>query len=411
MADMEQRKKDYAQLVVKSGVNVQPGQKLVIRCPVERADFARLCAEAAYEAGAREVLTRWEDDDLKRMKFLHAADEVFDEVGQWEIDFHNILSEEGAGFLNIYAEDPGLLAGVDPDRIRRAQISGGKALEQYRERLMSSQCAWCVCSVPTKAWAKRVFPELDEDAAVDRLWEEILVTSRVDGGDAIANWEKHSDELWKHVDILNEYNFKTLKYKNAAGTDLTVELPEGHIWAGGDEKTRAGVRFSANIPTEEVFTLPDRNKINGTVVATKPLCLNGTVIEGLRFEIKDGKIIEAHADTGEDILKDAIAVDEGASYFGEVALVPYDSPISNSGVLFFNTLFDENASCHMAFGEAYPSCLAGAENMSEEELAERGVNKSMMHEDFMIGSPDLEITGITHDGEEVAVFRNGNFAF
>ena len=411
MADLEKRKKDLAELVVRSGINIQPGQKLVIRCPVECADFARLCAAAGYEAGAREVLMRWEDDELKRMKFLHAADEVFDEVGQWEVDFHNILSEEGAGFLTIYAEDPGLLAGVDPDRIRRAQISGGKALEVYRERLMSSECAWCVCSVPSKAWACRVFPDLGEDAAVERLWKEILATCRVDGGDALANWEKHSDELWKHVDILNEYNFKTLKYKNAAGTDLTVELPEGHIWAGGDEKTRAGVRFSANIPTEEVFTLPDRNHINGTVVATKPLCLNGTVIEGLRFEIKDGKIIEAHADTGEDILKDAIAVDEGASYFGEVALVPYDSPISNSGVLFFNTLFDENASCHMAFGEAYPSCLKGAENMTEEELAEHGVNKSMMHEDFMIGSPDLEITGITHDGEEVAVFRNGNFAF
>lgn len=411
MAELEKLKKDLAELVVKTGVNIQKGQRLAIRCPVECADFARLCAAVAYEAGCREVLMRWEDDELKRMKFLHAEDDVFDTVNQWEVEYHNILSEEGAAFLTIYAEDPGLLAGVDPDRIRRAQVSSGKALEEYRTRLMSSECAWSICSVPTKAWACRVFPELSEEEAIARLWEEILASCRVDGGDALANWQAHAAEMKHHVDILNEYNFKTLKYKNAAGTDLTVGLPEGHIWAGGDELTKAGVRFSANIPTEEVFTLPDRNDVNGTVVATKPLCLNGTVIEGLRFTIKDGKIIEAHADTGEEILRDAIAVDEGASYFGEVALVPYDSPISNSGVLFFNTLFDENASCHMAFGEAYPSCLAGSENMTEEELAERGVNKSMMHEDFMIGSPDLEITGITHDGEEVAVFRNGNFVF
>lgn len=411
MADFEKLMKDYARLAVRSGVNIQEGQRLVIRCPVECADFARLCAAEAYEAGCREVLMHWSDDELGRMKFLHAADDVFDTVGSWEVDFFNTLSEEGAAFLTIFAEDPALLNGVDPDRIRRAQISTGKALETFRNRMMKSECAWSICSVPTKAWAKTVFPDLTEDEAVARLWEEILASCRVDGGDAIQNWQNHSDEIKKHVDLMNEYNFKTLKYKNSAGTDMTVELPEGHIWAGGDEKTTGGLVFSANMPTEEVFTLPHKNGINGTIVATKPLCLNGTVIEGLIFKAENGKIVEAHADAGEEILKDAISVDEGASFFGEVALVPYDSPISNSGVLFFNTLFDENASCHVAFGEAYPSCLKGGENMSEEELAERGVNKSMMHEDFMIGSADLEITGITHDGKEVAVFRNGNFAF
>ena len=209
---------------------------------------------------------------------------------------------------------------------------------------------------------------------------------------------------------MNEYNFKTLHYKNAAGTDVTVELPEGHFWAGGEEKSPEGIAFSANIPTEEVFTLPVRTGVNGTIVATKPLSHNGTLIDGFRFEVKDGKIIEVHAEKGEEVLRDAIAVDEGASYFGEVALVPYDSPISRSGILFLNTLFDENASCHFAFGEAYP-CIHGAENMSEEELKERGVNVSMTHVDFMVGSPDLEITGITHDGKEIPVFRNGNFVF
>ena len=353
---------------------------------------------------------RWQDDAIKRMKYLHAADEVFDHFNSWELDYCNTLSEEGAGFLNIYAEDPEILKGVEPDRIKRAQISAGKALEVYRTRMMRNECTWCVCSVPSKAWAQMVFPELSEDEATERLWEEILTACRVDGGDAVRNWGKHSEELRAHVDILNGYNFKALKYKNAAGTNVTVGLPEGHVWLGGEEKAATGTMFSANIPTEEVFTLPERTNVNGTLVATKPLSLNGTLIEGFSFKVKDGKITEVHADKGEKVLQDAIAVDEGASYFGEVALVPFDSPISRSGVLFYNTLFDENASCHFAFGDAYP-CFAGAEEMTEEEFAERGMNRSMTHVDFMVGSEDLEITGVMHDGREIPVFRNGNFAF
>ncbi len=410
MTELKKLMKDYAELVVRAGINIQKGQRLSITCPVECADFARLCAAAAYEAGCREVLMRWVDDDLKRMKYLYAADEVFDSVNSWTVDYLNTLSAEGAGFLSIYAEDPSLLNGVEAGRIKRAQISSGKALETYRARIMKSECPWCVCSVPSAKWACSVFPDLDEDQAVERLWSEILAACRVDGGNAVQNWQKHSDELKKHVDIMNEYNFKALKYKNSAGTDVTVGLPEGHFWSGGDEKAATGVMFSANIPTEEVFVLPERNSVNGTIVATKPLSLNGTLIEDFSFEVKDGKITEVHAEEGEDILRDAISVDEGASYFGEVALVPYDSPISRSGVLFLNTLFDENASCHFAFGDAYP-CIEGAENMSEEELRARGVNSSMTHVDFMVGSPDLEITGITHDGKEIPVFRNGNFVF
>lgn len=410
MANLEQLKKDYAELVVKLGVNIQKGQRLLITSEIECADFVRLCAEAAYDAGCKEVLFNWRDDELMRMKYLKAADEAFDSVDPWIVQRNNSLVDEGAAFLNIYAEDPESLNGVDPDRIRRAQISSGKALEYYRGKMMSSACPWCVCSVPSKAWSRLVFPELSEEDAIARMWEEILACCRVDGGDAIKNWNDHSDELMKHVDILNEYNFKTLRYKNSAGTDLTVDLPEGHFWAGGSEKSGTGVIFSPNMPTEEVFTLPDRNSMNGTIVSTKPLSHNGTVIDGIVFKVENGKIVEAHADKGEDILKDAITVDEGASYFGEVALVPYDSPISNSGVLFFNTLFDENASCHFAFGEAYPQ-IKGAENMTKEELKAHGANISMTHVDFMVGSEDLEITGITHDGKEVPVFVKGNFAF
>ena len=410
MSELEKLKKDYAEMVIKLGVNLQKGQRLSISCPVECADFARLCAEAAYEAGCKEVLMRWHDDELTRMRYLKADDDIFDNVNSWDVDYLDTLSSEGAGFLSIFSEDPNSLAGVDPDRIMRAEISSGKALEAYRERMMSSQVPWTVCSVPSKAWASAVFPELSEDEAIAKMWDMILSSCRVDGGDALKNWEAHTEQLKKHVDILNGYNFKTLRYHNSAGTDVTVDLPEGHYWAGGSEKAGTGVIFSPNFPTEEVFTLPDRNSMNGTIVATKPLSHNGTVIEGFSFKVKDGKIVEAHADKGEDVLKNAITVDEGASYFGEVALVPHDSPISNSNVLFLNTLFDENASCHFAFGEAYP-LINGAENMSKEELKALGANTSMTHVDFMVGSADLEITGITHDGEEIPVFRNGNFVF
>ncbi|MBQ6389403.1 MAG: aminopeptidase [Mogibacterium sp.] len=410
MAELDKLIRDYAELVIRSGVNLQKGQRLSITCPVECADFARLCAAAAYEAGCREVLMRWRDDDLTRMKYLHADDDIFDIVNSWEIDYLNTLSGEGAAFLTIHAEDPESLKGVDPDRLRRSQISSGKALETYRARLMKSECPWCVCSVPSKAWAAAVFPELSEEEAVARLWKEILTACRVDGGDAVQNWRDHVNEVRGHMEFLNKCNFRTLRYKNAAGTDVTVDLPEGHYWGGAEEKAGTGVMFSPNIPTEEVFTLPKKDSMNGTLVATKPLSYNGSVIEGFSFKVKDGRIVEVHADKGEDILKDAVSVDEGASYFGEVALVAYDSPISRSGVLFLNTLFDENASCHFAFGEAYPNII-GAEDMSEEELLARGMNTSITHVDFMIGSEDLEITGITHDGREIPVFRNGNFAF
>ena len=275
---------------------------------------------------------------------------------------------------------------------------------------MRNEFQWCVCSVPTSAWSEAVFPELGAEEAEERLWGEILKACRADSGSAVENWKKHSEELKKHVEILNGYSFKSLHYTNSLGTDLHVELPEGHYWAGGDEESAKGVRFSANIPTEEVFTLPKKYGVNGVVYSSRPLCLNGNLIKDFSFEVRDGKITEVHAAEGEDILRNAINVDEGASYFGEVALVPYDSPISDSGILFLNTLFDENASCHIAFGEAYP-CIEGAETMSEEELAERGVNFSMTHVDFMIGTADLIITGTTHEGQEVPVFEDGNFAF
>ena len=410
MSDLTILQREYARLLVREGLNVQPGQRLVISCPVDCAAFARLCADEAYDVGCREVLMRWQDDYLTRIKYLRAEDSVFDKVDPWEAEMLDIVSAEGAAWLAIHADDPENLKGVAPDRIRRSEIASGKAKEAFRQREMRNEFPWCVASIPTEGWARTVFPELSVENAMERLWAEILRACRVEAGRTVENWQQHSRELHDRVERLNACNFRYLHYTNALGTDLTVELPEGHFWAGGAEKAASGVMFSANIPTEEVFTLPKRDGINGTVVASKPLCHNGNIIEGFRFTLKDGKITELHADRGEDVLRDACTVDEGASFFGEVALVPYDSPISNAGILFYNTLFDENASCHFAFGEAYP-CIHCAEAMSEDELKARGVNFSMTHVDFMVGTPDLSIVGTTRDGREIPVFRDGNFAF
>lgn len=411
MKTLAEKQLEFARLILTEGLAVQKGQMLAIDCPVDQAWFARICAKLAYEMGCREVVMNWNDDELTREKFLHGADEIFDSVHSWTADFFDKVSADGCAWLAIHAADPENLKGCDPDRIQRSQIARGKALANFRKRETNNEFPWCVCSIPTEKWAAKVFPELDIAQAMEKLWDAILTASYVDDGDAVANWQKHNDDLQYRTKTLNDYHLKTLHYTNSLGTDLTVELPEGHFWAGGAEKCiKSGVMFSANIPTEEVFTLPLKTGVNGTVYSSKPLSLNGNVIENFGFELKEGKIIRAFAEKGEEVLKNAISVDEGASYLGEVALVPYDSPISNSGILFYNTLFDENASCHFAFGEAYP-CITGADSMSKEELAERGVNDSITHVDFMVGTADLQITGITREGKEVAIFQNGNFAF
>ena len=411
MENLDALQRDYVRLLIREGVSLQPGQKLVISCPVDQAWFARLCADAAYDAGCREVVMNWFDDALDRMTYLRADDAVFDEYPSWAADKSDMLADEGSAFLSIHSADPEALAGVDPDRLRRSRIASGRAMKHFRDMTGGNRVSWCVAAIPCPAWAKKAFPGLPEEEAVHRLWTEILRSARADRGDAAARWHKHIETLRRHVEMLTEYDFKSLHYRSALGTDLTVELPEGHYWAGGAEKCLGnGVMFSPNIPTEEVFTLPKRGGVNGTAVASKPLSLNGNIIENFRFTFKDGKIVGLSAEKGEEFLRDAIALDEGASYLGECALVPCDSPISASGVLFYSTLFDENASCHFAFGSAYP-CIKGAEDMDEAALLARGVNQSITHVDFMIGTPDLSITGTTRDGREIPVFVDGNFAF
>ena len=407
---MEEKLQEYARLLVRVGLNVQRGQTLVISSPVECAYFARLCAAEAYAVGCKEVVMNWHDDALGRMKYLYADDAVFDDVPLWRRHFFNDYAQEGAAYLAISASDPENLKGVDGSRIIRAQQASGKALKEFDRLQMCSGFPWCIASIPIPSWAKTVFPEDGEERAMERLWDAIFRAVRISGdGKAVEKWQAHLKTLHARMEKLNALKFKSLHYTNALGTDLTVELPEGHIWEAGNDVTLSGQEYIANIPTEELFTSPLKTGVNGVVYASLPLVHDGNIIDGFHFVVKDGKIVEARARQGEETLQAAIAVDEGASYFGEVALVPYDSPISNQKILFYNTLFDENAACHIAFGEAYP-CLQGGQKMTKEELKAHGLNDSITHVDFMVGTPDLRIVGTTHDGREIPVFENGNFA-
>ena len=400
---------EYAKLIVEVGLNIQKGQRLIIACPVDCAYFARKCATAAYEAGCKEVIMNWRDDYLAREKYLKADSSVFDEVAAWQKEFFNGYAKEGAAYLAISASDPENLKGVDPDRILRSEKASGKALDIFRRQQMINGFQWCIVSIPIESWAKKVFPEKENPC--DILWEAIYKTMRVYGnGDAVENWREHLRKLDERKNKLNSYRFKSLHYTNSLGTDLTIELPEKHRWESGADVSTKGIPFVANMPTEEIFTAPLKTGINGRIYSCMPLIKDGNMIDGFYFDVKDGRIVDLYAEQGEDILRNSISVDEGAAYFGEVALVPYDSPISNQNILFYNTLFDENASCHLAFGEAYPSCLEGGNEMSEEELKEAGLNSSIAHCDFMVGTADLSIVGIDKDGNEVQIFKDGNFA-
>ena len=405
---MEEKLQEYARLLVRVGLNVQKGQDLIISCPVECAYFARLCAAEAYAVGCREVVMNWHDDAMSRMKYLQAAEDVFETVPAWRERFFNDYAKAGAAYLAISATDPENLKGVDPQRIVKSQQASGKALKDFDRLQMASGFPWCIASIPIPSWAGRVFPGAAD--AVDRLWDAIFAAVRISGdGKCVEKWESHLDTLHRRVEKLNSLRLASLHYTNALGTDLTIRLPEGHVWEAGNDVTPKGQTFIANIPTEEIYTAPLKTGIDGVVYSAMPLVNDGNIIDKFHFVVKEGRIVEAHAEKGEDSLLAAISLDEGARYFGEVALVPYDSPISNQKILYYNTLFDENAACHLAFGEAYP-CIEGGRDMTKEELKARGLNDSITHVDFMVGTPDLSIVGTTQDGHQVPIFVDGNFA-
>jgi len=409
---MEQnRLKQFAELAVRVGCNVQPNQILRVVAPVEMASFAQLCVEAAYQAGAKYVLVDYRDEMIKKMHFDYATTETLCEVPQYKIEEMNYLIDQNIASLTIFAETPGLLKDVEPEKMQASMMAFSQKMKPIRDYFMGNHGQWCIVSVPTVGWATKVFPDLPAEEAIEKLWDAILMTVRVDGvNDPVEAWKQHNAKMASNNTKLNDYNFEYLTFKNSLGTDLTVYLADGHRWCGGAEHSTKGILFNPNIPTEESFSMPFKTKVFGKVVATKPLSYQGQLIEDFYLVFKDGKVVEYDAKKAKETLTNLLQFDEGSSYLGEVALISHDSPISNINLLFFNTLFDENASCHLALGAAYPMNINNHSDYTEEELQTRGMNKSMEHEDFMFGSACMQISGFTHDGKEIIVFKDGNFA-
>lgn len=400
---------NLAKTAVKIGVNIQPDQFLVINSPIETADFARKVAEAAFEAGAGDVYINYGDEKFNKIRLNNVTEETLKKVPDWYSEQLDNIIERGGAVISISAVDPDLLKDIDSNKISAQTVARANASESFSEALMSNKNRWCIISVPTENWAKKVFPDAKgNQLAVDLLWNAILRSTLSNTPDPIKAWKEKDLKFKKRAAWLNNKQFKELHYKNDLGTDLYIGLPENHVWSGGSEIAQDGVKFFPNLPTEEIFTAPHREKVNGRVVSSYPLVYQGKTIENLVLDFKDGKVVDYSATTNEDIIQSLISR-ENSNYLGEVALVPFNSPISDMNILFYNTLFDENAACHLALGDSYPTCIQDGNDLSKEELLERGLNQSRDHVDFMIGTEDMTITGINQDGEEEIIFENGNF--
>jgi len=409
MSTFQEKLEKYAELALKKGVNIQKGQELVVTAKLSAAPFVRLVAKKAYQAGAKHVHIEWRDDDLTRTRFLYAPEESFEDYPEWKVHAFETLAEKNAAFLSIYSPNPELLKDIDPEKVAKDNKVEGEALKKFDEFIVKDKVSWSLISVPSEAWAAKVFPDLEKEEAIARLWEMIFKMTRVDQEDPVAAWDNHVKNLQNKAAVLNRKKFKKLHYK-APGTDLTIEFHEKHRWIDATSTNAKGTPFVANIPSEEVYTLPLKTGVNGKVRSTMPLVYNGNLIEGIELTFKEGRIVDYAAKSGFETLKHLIETDEGSHYLGEVALVPHDSPISQSGLLFYNTLYDENASCHLAIGEAYPTTLEGGADMTREELDAHGVNDSINHVDFMIGSAELDIDGELADGSRIPVMRGGRWA-
>lgn len=410
MMTFEEKLAQFAELAVKVGTNIQQGQTLLINTTVDTIEFTRLVVKEAYKAGAARVTVNYSDDVVARQLFENASVEEFEKFPRWITEQRDELIERGGALLWIDAADPDLMAGIPVEKISANQKASGKALENYRDAVMNDKIAWSIIAIPSKKWAAKVFPELPEEEQVPAMWEAIFKTVRIGEGSAVENWQAHLKNLHVRGDLMNEKHFAKLHY-TAPGTDLIVGLPDKHIWATGSSKTPQGTEFVANMPTEEVFTLPSKYDVNGYVSSTKPLVYQGNIIDNFKLTFENGVIVKAEAQQGEKLLNELIKADEGSKYIGEIALVPHESPISASGLLYYNTLFDENASNHIAIGAAYPTCYEGGSELSEEEMDKAGINVSITHEDFMVGSAEMDIDGIHADGTVEAVFRKGAWAF
>lgn len=409
MDQFEHQLDQYAELSVRVGANLQPGQELIIAADTASIQFVRKLVKHAYAAGAFYVHVLFNDEEITRTRFLDAPEESFKHYPEWLVKIRDEVAEKGGAYIYVDSQNPDLLQGVKPERIAAATKASGTALKKFREYVSSDKISWNIVAVPSPEWAAKVFPNLSAEEQMKKLWEAIFKATRIDQEDPVAAWHQHDDILQERVEFLNQKRYRKLHYR-APGTDLTIELPEKHLWLGGSSPDVKGVRFFANMPTEEVFTMPKKDGVNGKVSSTKPLNYGGNLIDNFSLTFEDGRIVDFQAEMGYEVLKHLIETDEGSHFLGEIALVPHDSPISNQNIIFFNTLFDENASCHLAIGNAYSTNLEGGVDMSEEELAQHGANISITHVDFMIGSAALDIDGITADGKEEPIFRKGNWA-
>ena len=411
MAALAPKIERYAELIVRKGANVTPGQEVVISVPVECAAFARLLVRCAYEAGAGHVTVIWGDDEVTRLTYEHVERSYFEETPAWKRVQLDSLAEAGACFIFIEGSDPEALKGIDPAKPAAASKAQNSQCTVFRRGLDFNVNPWCIAGVPVAAWARRVFPDVPDEVAIYRLWCAILSAARADGDDPESAWELHDATFEKNLRFLNDRHFDALRYTAANGTDLTIGLTDRHIWAGGHGETPDGHPFFPNIPTEEVYTSPDRMRAEGVVYSALPLIHHGNKVEDFWLRFEAGRVVAYGARVGEETLKSIIETDEGARRLGEVALISKNTPIRESETLFYDTLYDENASCHLALGIGFPECYDGGYEMDMDELRARGVNASTVHVDFMIGSDDLTITGIQADGTEVPVFVNGQWSW
>jgi len=400
----------YAALAVTVGINVQPNEGLIINANESGLPLAREVMKKAYAAGAKHVEFLLSDDEMSLARYNHAKDYVFENYPEWKVNLLVNLYENNYHHLYIIAPDPELLKDVPGDLVAKDQKVASSALSPATRFRMTGQTKWCIAAVPSVEWAKSVYPELSDEAAIDALWEKIFDATRVNTPDPVEAWKKHDQSLKKYKNYLNEKQFDKLVF-TAPGTELEIGLADEHYWMGGSKKSLSGFDFVANIPTEEVFTTPHRYKVNGTVSSTKPLSHNGKIVDDFGFTFKDGKVVDYYAGKGKEVLDSMLSNDEGASYLGEVALVQNDSPISNTGILFNNTLFDENASVHLALGRAYAYAMQNGSNLTQEELEAKGANFSLIHVDFMIGGPDMEVIAYDKQGEPTTLFSGGNWTF
>ncbi len=401
--------REYAKLIVRCGVNIQKGQEVVIYADLDQPEFVQMVVEEAYKAKAKKVVVEWSYQPLEKIHVRYQSVKTLGTVLDWQKAKQEHLCEVIPARIHLISEDPDGLKGMNMEKVTKARQMSYPILKPYRDRRENKE-QWCIAAVPGAAWAKKVFPCLRTSVAMEKLWEAILHTSRVTD-DPVKAWEEHNADLQARCDYLNSLNIRSLHYTADNGTDLTVGMIEEGRWCGGGEKSLQGIFFNPNIPTEECFISPKRGEAEGIVYSTKPLSYRGQIIDKFFVRFENGKAVEVGAEQGEELLKSMVSMDEGAAYLGECALVPQKSPICESGILFYNTLFDENAACHLALGMGFADTIDDFQNKTLEECRALGVNDSMIHEDFMIGCDSMNIDGICEDGKVVPVFRNGNWAF